>query len=40
MVFEFIKPLVKTFMQSLAERRPLFSCTDLVERDNLSTTHG
>jgi hypothetical protein len=40
MMCERVQPRVKTFMQSLAERRPWFPCTDRVERDTLSTTYG
>jgi hypothetical protein len=38
--FQPIKPLVKAGMELPAQGVPLFSCTDLLERDNLSRSHG
>jgi hypothetical protein len=35
-----IEPLVKALVQLLAQGGPLFSCTDLLKRDNLSRSHG
>src|SRR4029453_12117589 len=37
--FQPIKPLVKAGMELPAQGVPLFSCTDLLERDNLSCSH-
>jgi hypothetical protein len=38
--FQPVKPLVKAGMELPAQGVPLFSCTDLLERDNLSSAHG
>jgi hypothetical protein len=38
--FQRIEPLVKAGMKLPAQGVPLFSCTDLLERDNLSRSHG
>lgn len=37
--FDRIKPLVKPFVELLAQGLPLFSCTDRGERDNFRITH-
>ena len=34
--FQSIEPLVKAVMKVVAQCVPLFSCTDLLKRDNLS----
>jgi hypothetical protein len=38
--FQPVKPLVKAGMELPAQGIPLFSCTNLLERDNLSSSHG
>jgi hypothetical protein len=38
--YQRIKPLVKAGMELPTQGVPLFSCTDLLERDNLSRSHG
>ena len=38
--FQRIEPLVKAGMKLPAQGVPLFSCTDLLERDKLSSSHG
>jgi len=38
--FQPIEPLVKAGMELPAQGVPLFACTDLLERDNLSSSHG
>ena len=35
-----IAPLLKAGMKLPAQGVPLFACTDLLERDNLSSFHG
>ena len=39
-VLKGIEPLVKTLVELLAQGAPLFSCTHLLERDNLSSSPG
>jgi hypothetical protein len=34
-----IEPLVKARMELVTQGIPLFSCTDLLKRDNLSRSH-
>jgi hypothetical protein len=38
--FQLVEPLVKTRMELPAQGVPLFACTDLLERDHLSRSHG
>jgi len=40
LLLEGVKPLVKALVALVAQGAPLFSCTDLLERDNLSGSHG
>jgi hypothetical protein len=40
LLLQAIEPLVKALMELVAECIPLFSCTDLLKRDNLSSSHG
>ena len=40
LLLEGIEPLVKTYMELLTQGVPVFSCTDLLERDKLSSSHG
>src|SRR5262249_38061504 len=40
LLLEGVEPLVKTLVKLLAQGGPLSSCTDLLERDNLSGSHG
>jgi hypothetical protein len=39
-LLEGIEPVVKVLMELLVQGVPLFSCTDLFERDTLSSSHG
>src|SRR4029077_12356323 len=40
LLLQAIAPRVKALMELVAECIPLFSCTDLRKRDNLSSSHG
>ena len=40
LAFQLVEPLVKAGMERLAQGLPLFSCTDLLERDQLSRSQG
>ena len=40
LLFEGLEPLVKAFVELLAQRVPWFACTNFASGDNLSPSHG